>query len=59
MFSKGYSPNWYEEFFVIKKSKKLFRGNMLLVILKEKKLLERLMKTNYKKQTKKRLEPKK
>ena len=37
-FEKGYASNCSEEIFVIKKVKKLFRGHMLLVILKQKKL---------------------
>ena len=41
------------------KLKILFRGHMLLVILKEKKLLERFMKTYSKKQIKKSLKLKK
>ena len=46
IFEKGYIPNWSEEVFVIKK---LFRGHMLLLILKEKKLLECFTKTYCKK----------
>ena len=42
--------------FVVKKGKILYHGHMLLVILKEKKLLEHFMKTNCKKQIKKTLE---
>ena len=41
-FAKGYAPNWSEEVLVIKEVKILFRWYMLLVILKMKKLLERL-----------------
>ena len=41
IFRKGYIPNWSEEVFVTKKSKTLCRGYMLLVILTEKKLLEK------------------
>ena len=32
IFAKGYTPNWSEEVFVIKKVKILFRGLMLLMI---------------------------
>ena len=32
IFAKGYTPNWSEEVFVIKKLKILFRGLMLLMI---------------------------
>ena len=34
MFSKGYSPNWYEEFFVIKKSKNTVPWKYLISDLK-------------------------
>ena len=33
VFAKGYTPNWPEEAFVIKKLKILCRGHMLLMIL--------------------------
>ena len=61
IFAKGYTPNWSEEVFVIKKVKKLkilCRVHMLLMILKEKKLLELYTKKNWKKQIKKGLEMK-
>ena len=48
-FAKSYVPNWCEEIFVIKKVKNTCRGYMLLVILVEKKLLERFTKKNCKK----------
>ena len=32
VFAKGYTPNWSEEIFVIKKLKILCRGHMLLMI---------------------------
>ena len=44
---------------LLQKLKVLFRGHMLLVILKAKKLLERFTKKNCKKQIKKNLELKK
>ena len=44
------------KFVRLKKLKTLFREHMLLVILKVKKLLERFMKMNWKKQTKNNLE---
>ena len=47
------------KFLWLEKLKILWRGHILLVILKEKKLLERFAKRNYKKQTKKSLELKK
>ena len=53
MFTKGYTPNWSEEVFLIKKVKNTFHGNMLLVILKEKKLLETFTKKIAKKKKKK------
>ena len=46
IFTRGYIPNWSEEVFVITKVKTLFRGHILLVILKMKKLLERFTKRN-------------
>ena len=52
IFAKGFIPNWSEEVFVIKKVKTLFRGYMLLVILKARKFLERFTKKNCKKQIK-------
>ena len=58
-FEKGYASNCSEEIFAIKKVKKLFRGHMLLVILKQKKLFERFTKKNCRKQIKNRLELKK
>ena len=48
-----------KKFLLLKKLKTLFRGHMLLVILKAKKLLERFTKKNCKKQIKKGLELKK
>ena len=61
IFAKGYIPNWSEDVFVIKtvKNTALCSGHMLLVILKENKLLEMFMKKNEKKQIKKNLELKK
>ena len=47
------------KFLLLKKLKTLFRGHMLLAIIKSKKLLERFTKKNYKKQIKKSLELKK
>ena len=44
IFAKGYVTNCSEEVFVVKKLKILYRGHMLLVILKAKKLLERFTK---------------
>ena len=35
IFAKGYTQNWSEEAFVIKKLKILYRGHILLVILRE------------------------
>ena len=45
--AKGYTPNWSEEVFVIKKLKIQFHGHMLLMISIVKKLLEHFMKKNY------------
>ena len=58
LFSKGYLPNWSEEFFVTKKVKNTC-GYMLLMILIKKKLLVRFTKNKGKKQIKKSLELKK
>ena len=53
-FAKGYAPNWSGKEFVIKKVKNTWtcicRGHVFLVILKEKKLLGRFTKKNYKRQ---------
>ena len=43
IFSKGFTPNWSEEVFAIKK-KIQFHGHMSLMILMVKKLLEHFMK---------------
>ena len=48
IFAKGYTPNWSEDVFVIKKVKIQFRGRILLMIFMIKKLLERFMKKTYK-----------
>ena len=48
IFAKSYSPDSFEEVFVIKKSETLGRGHVLLVIVKVKKLLENFTKKNYK-----------
>ena len=55
IFAKGYLPTWFEEVFLITKNKNFVLWTMLLVILKLKKLLERFMKKNCKKQIKKTL----
>ena len=59
IFAKGYTPNWSEEIFVIKKVKNTVPWTNVIMILMEKKLLERFTKTNYRKQTKMSLELKK
>ena len=46
IFAKGYTPNWSEEVFVIKKIQ--FHRHMSLMILMVKKLLEHFMKENCK-----------
>ena len=55
-FAKGYTVNWSEKVFVIKKK---LKRQLLLVILIVNKLLEHFTKKNCKKQIKKRLESKK
>ena len=59
IFSKVYAPNWSEKVFVVSKHKNTVRWTMLLVILMEKKLMERSMKKNCKRQIKHNLELKK
>ena len=54
IFAKGYTPNWSEEVFVIKKVKNTVPW-MLLMISMVKKLLEHFMKKNYKRLIKKNL----
>ena len=44
IFAKGYTPNWSEKVFVIKKVKSQFHGHMLLMISMVKKLLGHFMK---------------
>ena len=46
IFPQGYTPNWSEEVFLIKKVKMQFLGHMLLTISMVKKLLEHFMKKN-------------
>ena len=58
IFAKGYTPNWSEEVFVVKKIKILFHGLMLLMILMVKRLPEHFMKKNCKKQIRKSSESK-
>ena len=52
---KGYTPNWFEEVFMIKKLKIQYRRHMVLKILIGKKLLELFTKNSCKKQIKKSL----
>ena len=58
-FAKGYTRNWSEDIFVIRKIKNTVWWHILLMILMEKKLLEVFTKNNRKKKNKKRLELKK
>ena len=59
IFAKGYTPNWFKRFFVIKKLKILCRGHIILMMLLEKKLLEHFKKKICQKYLKKCLEMKK
>ena len=60
VFVNGYTTSWAEEVLVIKKkSKTLFPGHTLLMILTGNKLFERFTKMNCKKKVKKNLELKK
>ena len=52
---KGYTPNWFEEVFMIKKLKIQYRRHIVLMILIGKKLLELFTKNSCKKQIKKSL----
>ena len=52
-FAKDYVSNWSEEVFVIKKVKAMCCGHMLVVILMERKSLERFTKKYCKKKKKK------
>ena len=58
-FAKGYTRNWSEDIFVIRKIKNTVWWHILLMILMEKKLLEVFTKNNRKKKNKKRLQLKK
>ena len=49
IFAKGFVTNWSEEVFVVAKVKKTVYEQMLLVILKVKKLLERFAKKEFQK----------
>ena len=55
IFAKGYTPNW-SDVFAIKKVKKTVPWIYLILILKKKKLLERFMNNNFKRQIKQSLE---
>ena len=55
IFAKGYTPDWSEEVFIIKKLKIQFRGHRLLMIQIGKRLLQHFMKKNYKRLIKKNL----
>ena len=59
IFAKGYTPNWSEEVFVIKKVKNTALWTKLLMVLKVNELLKRFTKKNYKKKIKKSLQLKK
>ena len=57
IFAKGYTPNWSEKIFVIKKVKKnQSHGHIWVAISMVKKLLEHFMKKNSKKLIKMNLE---
>ena len=53
IFAKGYTPNWSEEVFVIKKVKNTVPWTYVINNLTVKKLLEHFMKKNYKRRIKK------
>ena len=60
IFAQGYTPNWSEEAFAVKKIQNMLLliliGHMLLLILMVKKLLEHFMKKNCKRLINKNLE---
>ena len=56
IFAKGYSPNWYEEAFVVSKNKNTVPWTYVINDFMVKKLLEHFMKKNYKRPIKKNLE---
>ena len=58
VFAKGYTPNWSDKVFEIKKVKNKRHGHMLLMILMVKKLWESFMKKNCRRLTKKILDKK-
>ena len=53
IFAKGYTQNWSEEVFVIKKVKNTVPWTYIITDLNGEKLLEHFMKKNYKKRIKK------
>ena len=55
----GYTPNWSEDVFVVKKIKKTVPRTCYNDIIEKKKLLKNSTKKNYKKQIKKNLQLKK
>ena len=55
IFAKGYTPNWSEKILLLAKLKIKFHGHMLLMISKQKKLLELFMKKNCKRLIRKNL----
>ena len=59
IFAKGYTPNWSEEVFVIKKVKNTVPWTYVINDLMVMKLLEHSMKKNYKRLINKNLEKKK
>ena len=59
IFAKGYTLNWSEEVFVIKKVKKTVPWSYVITDLDGEELLEHFMKKNSKRQVKKNLELKK
>ena len=59
IFAKGYTPNWSEEVFAIKKVKNTVPWTYVINDLNGEELLERFMKNNCKRRVKKNLELKK
>ena len=53
IFTKGYTPNWFEEVFVISKMENTVPRTYVINYLRVKKLLEYFMKKNYKRLIKK------
>ena len=59
IFAKGYTPNWFEEVYVIKKVKNTVPWTYIINDLNGEKIIEHLMEKNYKRLVNKNLGQKK